>query len=364
VDSCDFIPLSNIKRNIFSDDDLSGRKLYVDVYNPNVSKINDENISSDGNGKYVPLSVLLDGSIGCTQSDVEFIPVLNTIYQPPVIRNINPAYIGNNNNIFDLIECPVEFSVYYNNKPVTNIFIPQDTEKESIRVKVVTKSMYPYIPTEKWITIPLEYKSYTNVSDLNKYNYIRLDSNVTGETWEITEDVTLFSTDNKLSNVKIVNNGVLSFDNVDLEDCKIYNENKVNIIENENTDLYVVNNGTLTITGTVIDTPTIINNSSLDLIENTITTQDKTEDLPLIHSSTNNYKIMGNNFTLDNDYTNNSLMIIRASNVDKEVLTRDNTFDYNAELTIDDTTYNVTGNGVAYGKIDDDTVYFYHLEVN
>ena len=93
-------------------------------------------------------------------------------YSMPHVNVIGDLYRGNRNRVEDVISLPegVDFTVYFENRPVTEIILPRDY-KDSCTLRVVTRSYYPFVNSDVEITVPVVTKHLTSLTDLNGYDY-------------------------------------------------------------------------------------------------------------------------------------------------------------------------------------------------
>ena len=295
-------------------------------------------------------------------------------YSMPHIIVSSNLYRGNSNKVEDIISLPdnVEYTVYFENRPVTEINLPRDYD-DTCTVRVVTQSYYPYVNSDVEISIPVETKHLTSLEHLNSYDYGYIDfltdvhGVITNDIYIVLEDNAVFTDcdltfdadvtlngDLTVTNSFIVNNSILSFVNVEF------------ISNDESKDYLIVNNGSLEIRDSVISStiPFILDKGELILNENTINCL--SPSVPFIYSNNTDYTITGNRVSYSEslEYVDFGVCFIRG-NVDISKLIKDNTFNYNnIKVTIDETDYYLTGNGVCYTLIDDDTIYVKDLEVS
>ena len=297
-------------------------------------------------------------------------------YSMPHINVLSDLYRGNSNKVEDVLSLPsdVEFTVYFENRPVDEIILPRDY-KDSCTLRVVTRSHYPFVDSDVEITIPVVTKHLTSLEDLNGFDYGYVDelSNVTGV---ISNDIYILLSDDAVvtgcnltfdadvtlngdltvSDSFITNNSILSFDNV------LFNTDESGM------DYLIVNNGTLSIMNSSISStlPFILDKGVLELVNSSINCLNSS--VPFIYSNNTGYNIKGNTVSYSDtvEYMEFGTCFIRTTTADNiNRLITDNTFQYdNVKVTIDEVDYVLNGNGVCYSLIDDDTVYMKDLEVN
>ena len=297
-------------------------------------------------------------------------------YSMPHVNIIGDLYRGNRNRVEDVLSLPegVDFTVYFENRPVTEIILPRDY-KDDCTLRVVTRSYYPFVDSDVEITVPVVTKHLTSLTDLNGYDYGYIDnlSNVTGV---ISRDIYIVLTDDAslsdcsltinsnvtlngsltVSDSFIVNNSILSFDDVEF------------LVSDSGLDYLIVNNGNLTIMNSTVDStlPFILNKGELELVNNILDCN--CPSVPFIYSNNTNYDIKDNtvHYSDSLEYVEFGACFIRTSNADNmNRLINDNRFEYsNVKVVIDETDYYLTGNGLCYALLDDDTVYIKDLEVN
>lgn len=293
-------------------------------------------------------------------------------YSMPHINIESNLYRGNANNVSDVINLPegVEYTVYFENRPVEVINLPRDY-KDTCTLRVVTMSSYPYVNSDVEITIPVVTKHLTSLNDLNNYDYGYIDilSNVTGtitnDVYILLEDNASFTGCNLTINADVTLNGDLS-----VSDTFIINNSSLSFEEvsftSEETgnDYLIVNNKNMEIRNSTISStlPFILNKGSMVLSENTF--ECLSVAVPFIYTN-GEYIISGNtvNYSSTVEYEEFGACFIRGE-IDTTTMIRDNTFNYsNVKVTIDEADYYLTGNGLCYALIDDDTVYVKDLEV-
>lgn len=367
-----FNPISNINRLVFSNDDLTNRKCYIN-YLGNVQRpINGNTPYRDENGWYVPLSIVFDSDIHCevTGSKV-FTPNISYVYAPPLVRVEDDLFIGNNNHLADKINCPVDYTLYYNNKEVTDFNVPVDNPKEDYMFRIVTKSEYPYIPYENYLTIHAAFKYFHDVEDLQSYSYLLMDMDLTYDPTvkvEMNSESNVNGNDHNIVTPYFVINEKMVFEDI-VFDCGVFEINAdvefkgCTFINTGNIDYKFINNANLSFNECSFnDNGYIVNNGYLTMLSSTFDIRNKTLDLPFIHN-TGTINITGNTFTYLDSYTGNNILFIRSNDLNTSNLLAMNTFDYDCTVTIDEEDYIVNGNGFAYSQIDDDTLNFTNLEV-
>lgn len=295
-------------------------------------------------------------------------------YSMPHVNVTNVLYRGNVNRVEDFLSLPsgVEFTVYFENRPVTEIVLSEDFG-DTCNLRVVTKSYYPYVNSDVRLSVPVETKHLESLEDLNSYDYGYIDSlsNVTGV---IGNDIHIVLSDGAVfnncdltfeavvemegeltvNNSYITNNSSLTFRNVS------FNASDIGL------DYLIRNNGFLTIRDSSVSSasPFILDNGSLVLEANII--ECLSVSVPFIYSNNLDWSINGNQVEYSGvlEYNDFGVCFLRSDleNVDK--LISDNSFNYDTiRVTIDDTSYILDGNGVCYTRLDDDTVYVKDLEV-
>ena len=236
----------------------------------------------------------------------------------------------------------------------------------------VTISEYPYIPSEKYVEVRTAYKYLSDLSEIADYSYLMLNEDL-----EFTHDerividgtCTINSAGHIISDAYFEVTGNLTFENV-IFDCPfIYVDGQVTFKDcifrnsNDEIDYMIVNNGTVMFNqSTIQDNGYIVNNSNLRVTSSTLTIKNKVMDLPFIHNI-GTVNITANEISYTDTYDSNNIMFIRGID-DVDGLIKNNTFDYDAVLNIDEDIYTVDGSGVCYGNIDDDTLKFKDLEVS
>lgn len=367
-----FNPVSNINRLVFSNDDLSNRKCYINYLGNSQRPINGNTPYRDDNGWYVPLDIVFDSDIHCDVADTKvFTPNVSYVYAPPLVNLIDDLFIGNNNQLSDKISCPVPFTLYYNNKEVTSFNVPVTGHKDEYLFRIVTKSEYPYIPYENYITIPAAFKYFRSITDLQNYSYLLMDMDLVYDPTvkiELDSESSVNGDGHKISTPYFIINEKMVFENI-VFDCGVFEINadaefrNCTFINTQSIDYKFINNGKLVFNEcTFEDNGYIVNNSYLSIVSSTFTIGNKIFDLPLIHNI-GTINITGNTFTYNDEYTGNNIVLIRSNDLDTNSLLDYNTFDYDCTVTIDDTDYTVNGNGFCYAEIDDDTLNFTRLEV-
>ena len=348
-----FNPLSNINRLVFSNDDLVNRKCYIN-YLGNVQRpINGNTPYRDENGWYVPLSIVFDSDIHCDVADTKvFTPNISYVYAPPLVTIVDDLFIGNNNKLSDKINCPVDYKIYYNNKEITEFNVPADTSKNEYMFQIVTKSKYPYIPYEKYITIPCTSKYFHNVEDLQNYSYLLMDMDLVYDPTvkvEVNSESSVNGEGHKISTPYFSINEGMVFEGI-IFDCAVFEINaevefkNCTFINTQSIDYKFINNGKLSFNEcTFNDNGYIVNNDYLSIVSSTFNIENKIFDLPLIHDI-GTINITGNTFTYNDNYTGNNIILIRSNDLNTSNLLNYNTFDYDCTVTIDDTDYTVIGN--------------------
>lgn len=304
-----------------------------------------------------------------------------TVHEVPEITITDNLYRGNSNPVTDIISLPtnIEYTVYFENKPVTEIDLPRDYG-DTCRLRVVSKSYYPYVNIDVFIEVPVVTKHLTTLEDLNTYRYGYIDNlaNINGEinnniyiecrkrsglSTSVVDECNLTVTGNVTFNgdlyflsSKITNNGTLEF----------MNANKITF-SGSSTDYYITNHFELKMhdIGNIdITQPFVLNNNYFAIENNTLRIA-YNNPAPAIYN-TGDLIAVNNNFRYDWDhqYNNFSVCLFRADNVDIDKLLTDNGIIYdNITATIEETMYTINGTGVCYAKIDDDTIYIKNLEV-
>ena len=381
----DWYPVSPLKCLSLPDDDLTN-KLYLDIKDNRITHINNVEIQDLTGEPYVPYNVITEGSLSTNVSGTTVYPAkLITIPSCPPITIEKELYKGNNNSLDDLISLPsddIEYKIYYNGKELKdNIFIPRDYDEDTIHLRVVTKSYEPYIGTDVFIDVPVTRKLLTTLEDLNTYSYGRTNglSNITGE---INNDITIISSRETLfDNCNLTINGNVIIKNPRIiRDTKITNngylelipptsESMINIrFQDGEENFKWVNNGELIIDRASIDNNSgfVLNNGEISIINSEIDNISSPYALlPFCHSTTDTFELKNNTFLFnDVGYSGYDLCIIRCNNFDADKFISENTTDYDCIYINDNKTYAITGNGVAYCLIDEDTLRFKNLEVN
>ena len=375
-----FNPLSNINRLVFSNDDLVNRKCYIN-YLGNVQRpINGNTPYRDENGWYVPLDIVFDSDIHCDVADTKvFTPKVSYVYAPPLVRVDDDLFVGNNNKLSDKISCPVPFTLYYNNKEVTDFNVPVDGYKDEYMFRIVTKSEYPYIPYENYVTIPTTFKYLHNLEDLQGYSYLKMDRNLTYDPTvkvELNSETTINGKYENQSRYYTINsphfviNEKTVFERVQFENGGVFEINAdvefKHCIFNNAWDKHYkfINNGKLSFNLSIFYAAGhFINNGDLAIIGSRFSLYDENVDFPFIHN-TGTINITGNGFNFYRDFTANEVIFIRSNELDIPRLLKYNVFDYDCRhVVIDDEEYTVQGNGFCYARIDDDTLNFTNLEV-
>lgn len=280
---------------------------------------------------------------------------------------------GNVTSVDGLISLPddnIEYDIYYQGKRVDEIELPRDAP-DYVQVRVVTKSYEPYVGVDVLVNIFVMTPIITNINDLNTYKYgcpSPFPYNIEGE---VNNDILIEGdiTRNMLQNWNITINGEVTFKNIiQIRDSSfiINNELTVNDIEvNLIGDYFTfINNGRLTLNNIEIANGSqgvILNNNHLEVYDSNFV-MDSDANQPVIHSTTDDIILKGNIFNCTNA-TGYGVCIIRANDYNTDQFLLDNTTDYDCTYTNDDTEYTVTGNGIAYCRIDEDTIYFKQLEV-
>ena len=380
----DWHPVSPTKCLRLPNDNLKHRKLYLKINDSRITSINYHNITDRGtDNPYITYGdVYAYGSADILWSNIDegsrYSFKMITIPSCPHITPIKSLYRGNNNSLTDLIDLPldeIEYSIYYQGKKLDeDLFIPREYSEDSIRLRVVTKSYEPYVGTDVFIDVPVETKLLTTIEDLNTYNYgcIDLLEDITGE---INNDIIIVKQDNTsgLSHCNLTINGNVEFRDLQyIEQTLIINNSNLKITDADinskyHTGFEWVNNGTLTLDNVTIHTPSgfILNNNKLVLVNSVITDKTRTpKNLPVIHSTTNDYIITDNTFEFNqNSHEGYNICIIRCNDFDANTFIAKNNLVYDCNYTYDDSSYHITGSGVAYCEIDKDTIIFNNLEV-
>jgi hypothetical protein len=306
-----------------------------------------------------------------------------TVHEVPEITVTDDLYRGNSNPIDEFISLPetVEFTVYFENRPVESVDLPRDYG-DTCRLRVVTKSYYPYVDIDVFIDVPVVTKHLTTLEDLNKYSYgyiaglreidgeinnniyIKCRTSGGGNTSLVDEcnfvingDVT-FDGGILFYASKITNNGRLEFKNAGIFRAYGGGGNDYCIVNHF--ELYMKD-----ITRLDIDQPFVLN-SNYFAMENNIVSITNLQSVPAIYN-TGEMVILNNSFTFNKhglEYDNFAVCLFRSDKIDVDKLLIDNGIIYdNITATIEETTYNITGTGICYAKIDDDTIYIKNLEV-
>lgn len=295
-------------------------------------------------------------------------------YALPHVEVIGSLYRGNLNTLSDVLGLPtgVEYTVYYENRPLTELSLPVDYG-DTCTLRVVTKSHYPYVNSDVKVTVPVETKHLQSLNDLNSYDYGYID-NLTGVSGSITNDITIVLEEGALlsncslsidaevtlngeltvENTFIRNNSTLTFDNVSFT------------VSDTGLDYLIVNNGNLSIlNSSIVSTlPFILNNGSFSLSSNTV--ECNNPNVPFIYSSNNDLNVQDNTVSYSSlvEYTDFGVCFIRVNDYDIDKLVYNNSFTYeNVAVNIDGVDYLLNGSGVCYARLDDDTVYVKDLEV-
>ena len=296
-------------------------------------------------------------------------------YSMPPVLVTGVLYRGNSNRLSDVISLPfgVDYTIYYENRPVETLDLSEDYG-DSCNLRIVTLSHYPYVNSDVRITVPVETKHLESLNDLNNYKYGYVDSlsNVTGI---ISNDIHIVLSDDAVfedcnltfdaivtiegeltvNDSFIVNNSSLSFSNVTFNSS------------DEGLDYLIVNNGDLRISESIINStvPFILDKGSLVLEGCSIDCL--TPSVPFIYANNTEWSISGNTVSYSEtlEYNDFGVCFLRCNDFDVGKLITDNSFHYdNVKVTLEDTDYYLTGNGVCYARLDDDTVYVHNLEVN
>lgn len=295
-------------------------------------------------------------------------------YDLPHIELNGVLYRGNVNKLSDIIELPagVDYTVYYDNKPVSNLNLPIDYG-DTCNLRIITKSSYPYVNSDVRIIVPVETKHLESIDDLNNYDFGYIDTlnNVNGS---IDNDITIilnenavFTDCNLIINAKVTLNGDLTVNNTFIQNnVSLTLDNVIFTITDTGLDYLIVNEGNLSISNSrIVSTlPFILNKSNLVLSANII--ECNNPNISFIYSNNSNVDIKGNtiNYSSLVDYNDFGVCFIRCNDFDINNLLYENTFSYDTiSVTIDSNEYILDGNGVCYTKIDEDTVYVKDLEV-
>ena len=295
-------------------------------------------------------------------------------YNMPHVNITGVLYKGNTNVLEDIISLPsgVEYTVYFENRPVTSVSLPRDYGDECI-LRIVTKSSYPYVNSDVRVSVPVEVKHLTSLEDLNNYDYGYIDtlSDVEGvisnDISIVLEDEALFDDCNltfeadvtmtgdlTIQDSLITNNNVLTFDNVNFN------------ITTAGKDYIIINNDNLTIKGCEVEStlPFILNKDTLTLQGNNINVL--CESVPFIYSNTGDYTITNNNVEYSStlEYEDFGVCFIRTNTINPDKLIRENSFNYpDVSVSIDQVSYIVSGEGLCYCGLDDDRIMVRELEV-
>ena len=295
-------------------------------------------------------------------------------YALPHVEVTGSLYRGNLNTLSDVLGLPagVEYTVYYENRPLTELSLPVDYG-DTCTLRVVTKSYYPYVNSDVKVTVPVETKHLQSLNDLNSYDYGYVDD-LTGVNGSITNDITIVLEEGALlsncslvidaevtlngeltvENTSIMNNNALTFDNVSFT------------VSDNGLDYLIVNNGDLSIlNSSIVSTlPFILNNGSLSLSSDTV--ECNNPNVPFIYSSNTDLNVQDNKVTYSSlvEYTDFGVCFIRVNDYEVDQLVYNNSFNYeNVLVNIDGVDYLLNGSGVCYARLDDDTVYVKDLEV-
>lgn len=296
-------------------------------------------------------------------------------YSMPHINVTGVLYRGNNNNLYDIISLPdnVDYTIYYNNRPVETLFLPVDHTGESVTFRVVTSSSYPYVNSDVKISVGVETKHLESLEDLNKYNYGYIDSLI-GVNGTISNDISIslvddavFSDCNLTFDANVSISGDLTINNSFItNNSRLLFEGVVFDVSDTGVKYLIVNNSNLTIRNSTISStlPFILNKDSLVFEGNTISVL--SESVPFLYSNNLDMSIIGNTVEFSSlvDYLDFGVCFIRCNDLNIDKLLIDNTFTYsNVKVTLEETDYLLNGNGVCYCKLDDDTVFIKDLEV-
>ena len=295
-------------------------------------------------------------------------------YSMPHVNVTGVLYRGNTNNIHDILDLPegVEYTVYFENRPVNEIVLSEDY-KDTCNIRIVTLSAYPYVNSDVRITIPVETKHLQTLTDLNNYDYGYVDSlnNIVGvienDVHIILEQQASFNDCNLIFNANVTMEGELTVNNSFItNNSSLTFENVSFNASDEGVDYLIVNNGSLKIMECTIqsDTPFILDKGTLTMQSNDISCL--TPNIAFIYLNDTSWNIQGNNiyYSAVVNYADFGVCFIRANTDDIDKLIADNNFNYdNVNVTIDNTDYIINGAGVCHARLDDDTIYVKNLEV-
>ena len=295
-------------------------------------------------------------------------------YSMPHVDITGVLYRGNVNRVEDFISLPngVEFTVYFENRPITEILLSEDFG-DVCNLRVVTKSYYPYVNSDVRLSVPVETKHLESLEDLNGYDYGYIDtlSNVTGvinnDIHIVLSDGAIFEDCDLTFDADVTMNGELTINNSFIINNSILKFNNVNFnASNIGLDYLIVNNGTLQIRESNIESasPFILNKGDFVLEGNNINCD--VINVSFIYSNNIQWNIQDNtiNYSTSLEYKDFGVCFIRCNDGDYSKLIIDNNFNYeNVHAIIDDINYLINGLGLCYAKLDDDTVYVKDLEV-
>ena len=392
-----FGPITPINRPFLKTDELYDKKLYIWTFDDLVTplKINEEDILQDDEGYYVPYSVLL-GECATLRRTLSFKVIkptggedwlknryhvkLNLLPKIPHIEIINPVYKGNNNQISDIIQLPsenIEYNIYYQGKDVTeSLELPIDYAKDSVDLRIVTKSYEPYIGMDIFMTVPVETKELNSIEDLNNYSYGFI-SEISDLTGELNNPIVICANSNSIiENCKLTINNEVIFksegdnryirfigtkliNNASLTLSGVYISNN----ETKNKEYDIINNENLIIKSSEIYKTGILNNNRLELENSQINPTEFKE--PFIYSSTDDYSLIGNYF----DYNvapevSEDVCVIRCSDFNAEKFLIENNTDYDCDVEFDNKYIHFYGNGVAWLNINENVIHTINLTVN
>ena len=295
-------------------------------------------------------------------------------YSMPHVNITGVLYKGNNNVLEDIISLPsgVDYTVYFENRPVTSISLPRDYGDEC-NLRIVTKSSYPYVNSDVRVTVPVEVKHLETLEDLNTYDYGYIDTLsdvegvITNDISIVLEDEALFEDCNltfeadvsmtgdlTIQDSFITNNNVLTFDNVNFN------------VSTTGKDYLIINNDNLTIKGCTVEStlPFILNKDTLTLQGNTFNVL--STSVPFIYSNTSDYSITSNTVEYSPvvEYEDFGVCFIRTDTINADKLIRENGFNYpSVSVVIDQVSYLISGSGLCYCGLDDDIILVRELEV-
>lgn len=355
---------------LFNGDDGSNRKFRLKTQYNSQKVNNKEDIEVvDAEHKYCSLKLVLTDRKLCNNRGygVGLSNLTKSIYEPPLPVVKEPVYYGCNNNLIEKLELPVDFECFVNNRQYDNYYVPVDYDNDKLQVNVRSKSSYPYLPLNRNVFIPIEYKIANSIRELSGYEYVKVARDFAGG-FSILFDNDLTNVidldEHTLTDGFIRNDKETSFINGEINYVRIVNEGVLSLKNVElNSEVNpIINNGTLTIEECLINKLNIINNGVLNIINSNLDLLQTNRDLPFIHN-TGEYNVINNNINFNSNFNNNSIIFIRTNEL-KEELLQNNDWDYNVTYTEDETNYNILGNGFIYSNLDDDSLILKNLEVS